>query len=122
MWDTQWVYRRDMFEELYGGYGYKEKEPETTLFHTGTRYQHLMELREIWEIGLDVLRTMNQEYLTEGDQYKITQLESAIFLLTKHIDNISGFGKYGQAEHDLRYKIDNVPKDPSKIPDDRRRK
>jgi hypothetical protein len=104
-----------MYEDLYGFSGYKEKEPEEVLSHVGTRYQHYQELREIWELGLGVLKGMNPEYLGPTDEAKIGALNNAIFLITKHIDNIGQFGKYGTIEHNFRYMIDSIPKNPEDI-------
>lgn len=96
------------FEQLYGGYGYHEKEPEEILSHVGTRFEHYAELKEIWEIGLNVLKNMNQDYLSESDKFKATQLTHAIFLLNCHMDNISGFKRYSE-EYKLRRVLDEIP-------------
>ena len=51
----------------------------------GTRAQHLMDLYDIWTVGLQYME--NGHYITVGEQSKIDELKSAIKLLVHHMEH-----------------------------------
>jgi hypothetical protein len=77
------------------------------LTDTGTRYKHLTELLDLWQVALDIAKRYDG-----NDKTRYTKLESAIELLQKHIDNL---GQYDQGAWNIRDEIERVSKDPAKI-------
>ncbi len=56
----------------------------------GTREQHCMELLEIWETGLMILRARRHRLVTDRDKQMVLELEAATGLLKKHLLTTAG--------------------------------
>lgn len=82
---------------------------------TGTRWQHYVELLELWEQALAILE--GYHYKTDDDTDRIVRLREGISLLRKQIDVMSGYhaGQYADAVYPLKLQIDRIPKDPAMI-------
>jgi hypothetical protein len=78
------------------------------LTDVGTRYQHLVELRDLWEAGLSILNRYN----FSTDKERKVELQQAIKLLNKNLDNLAAYDFKG---YNLRASIEDISRDPSKI-------
>src|SRR5579864_1459608 len=76
--------------------------PSQNLDDVGTRYQHLTDLMELWQTGLEVMN----KYDFDSDKENKVKLKNAIELLQKHIDNKSG---YDFKAWSLRDTIERIP-------------
>jgi hypothetical protein len=74
----------------------------------GTRHRHLTELLDLWEAGVDVM----DRYNLNSDKDRKKKLESAVELLRKHIDHLSG---YDYRAWNIRDEIEHISRDPAKI-------
>jgi hypothetical protein len=61
------------------------------LLEKGTRYDHYMEMKEIFLLGLDVLDRMNPAFVSANDKAMKVKLANAVELITKRIDYLSDF-------------------------------
>ena len=75
----------------------KEKIPNSdkpptpkTLDDVGRRYEHLMDLRDVWEGGLYTLSRIRPAYISKADEILKASLTTALNLLNKQIDSMSG--------------------------------
>lgn len=64
---------------------------EMTLDDSGSRYKHYTELLDLWEDGLFMLKTSSKYYDAEVHTKRISELENAIALLRKQLNNLSNF-------------------------------
>ncbi len=46
------------------------------LFEQGTRYDHYVELKEVFLLGIDVIDRMNPNYVSDGDRAMKRELET----------------------------------------------
>jgi len=76
----------------------------------GTRYDHYMELREVFMEGIDVLTHMNQSFLSEADKTVRLKLTHAVEMITRRIDNLSDFADKTTSYSDLARQIKLVGK------------
>ena len=74
---------------------------EHKLTDTGTRYRHLTDLKEDWLTGIEIMGQYS--FLTKEEESKRTMLLSAIDMLTRTLDGLSG---YADEEWALRKQID----------------
>lgn len=70
----------------------------------GTREQHCMELLDIWDSGLRILRERMRVPVVEREAQMIRELESAASLLKKHLVGTNG----GFSEMYYMREINNV--------------
>lgn len=77
-----------------------------SLTETGTRYDHYMELREIFMDGIDVLTRMNQGFVSDADKVVKVKLTNAVEMITRRMDILSDFvdktGNYGDLARQIR--------------------
>lgn len=83
-------------------------ESKQELTDVGTRYEHLTDLLNFWETGLDVMERIK----CDSDKERRPKLEGAVELLKKYLDNKSG---YDYRAWSLRSAVDSISKDPSAI-------
>ena len=76
------------------------------LRETGTRYDHYMELKEVFMDGIDVLNRMNPNFVSEHDKAVKVKLQNAVEMITRRIDNLSDFAEktanYGDLAREIR--------------------
>jgi len=72
----------------------------------GTRYDHYMELREVFMDGIDVLTRMNQSFVSDADKAVKHKLTNAVEMITRRLDNLSDFAdktaNYGDLARQVR--------------------
>lgn len=61
------------------------------LFDVGTRWQHLVDVRELWQNALANLERIRPNYLSVGDKKLIAKLRVAVELMDRHINLLSKF-------------------------------
>lgn len=83
-------------------------ESERSLLDAGTRYQHLTELRAVWQDGLIALGRIAPEYFSNADDILKRSLTTAIELLDKQVDIMSG---YNTQVWDTRRRVDAAHKE-----------
>ena len=72
------------------------------LMETGTRLEHYNELREVFMVGVEMLKGMHPGHKNDADIAQQTRLEIAAEVITARIDILSefakgcGYGKYLQ--------------------------
>jgi hypothetical protein len=81
----------------------------TELTDTGTRWQHLADVREIRANALANLERIKQGYLSVGDKKLIEKLSAGIELIDKQIDLMS---RYDIKRSTLIREIDAIPPAP----------
>lgn len=76
------------------------------LQEVGTRYDHYMELREVFMDGIDVITRMNPNFVSEHDKNVKVKLQNAVEMITRRIDNLSDFAdktaNYGDLARQVR--------------------
>lgn len=82
--------------------------PKLSLDDVGTRYRHLTDLLELWQLGLDVINKYNFGIDRENKR----KLEHAIDLLKRHLDTKAG---YDTKAINLLPTIEAIPRDPQSI-------
>jgi hypothetical protein len=72
----------------------------------GARYDHYMELREIFMDGIDVISRMNPNFVNDHDKGVKIKLQNAVEMITRRIDNLSDFAdktaNYGDLARQVR--------------------
>lgn len=57
----------------------------------GTRYDHYMELKEVFLLGMDVIERMNQSFVSDADRVTKLKLSYAVEMINKRLDYLSDF-------------------------------
>jgi hypothetical protein len=57
----------------------------------GTRYDHYMELKELFSQGVTILQEMNASHKGAADEEKLNKLKAAVEVIERRIDLLSGF-------------------------------
>lgn len=81
----------DAKERIYVAISEPEKKD---LMALGTRYEHYIELKELWAEGIEALAHLNKHLVTKGDTIKKDMLVAAVALVDKQLDLLSN--------HDLK--------------------
>lgn len=76
------------------------------LLDIGTRWKHLVDMREIWQCALANLEQIRPGYVTTGDKKLKEQLESAVFLIDRQINLMA---RYDLAKPALMRDINAIP-------------
>ena len=82
------------------------------LLETGTLWQHLADLRELWANALANMERIRPNLLSVGDKKLMGQLAGAVDLLDRRIDLLA---KYSLNDMKLRREINSIPILPRKI-------
>lgn len=75
----------------------------------GTRYQHLTELRDVWEAAITVAKSVR---LAPAGLATLEAMETSVFCLNRYID---GLTNYDKGAWQIRDYIENLERDPLKI-------
>lgn len=57
----------------------------------GTRYDHYVELRDLFAQGVEIIKGMRETWKSVGERTQQQQLESAVMLINKRLDLITGY-------------------------------
>jgi hypothetical protein len=57
----------------------------------GTRFNHYMELKEVFLLGIDVIDRMRPTYISDADRATRIKLTSAVEMINKRLDYLSDF-------------------------------
>lgn len=72
----------------------------------GTRYNHYMELKEIFMLGLEVISQMNPSYVSDSDRAMEIKLNHAVELIGRRLEYLSDFtdktSNYGNLAKEIR--------------------
>lgn len=79
------------------------------LMEQGTRYQHYMELIDIFNLGIEVLNNASTVQKSKTDDQTKTELEHAVKRIQSRMDVIS---KYSAKQYGLAAEINKLPKPP----------
>jgi hypothetical protein len=60
-----------------------------SLEDVGRRYEHLTDLRDVWEEGLYTLSKIRPQYVSKADEILKESLTTAVSLLNKQIDSMA---------------------------------
>ena len=82
------------------------------LLETGTLWQNLADLRELWANALANMERIRPNLLSVGDKKLMGQLAGAVDLLDRRIDLLA---KYSLNDMKLRREINSIPLLPRKI-------
>jgi len=83
---------------------------EKTLEDVGTRYEHLADLRDVWQNGIETIARIKPEYRSVGDELLVKNLTLAIELVEKQLDVMS---KFDLKQYDLRKMMADIPEVPA---------
>ena len=72
----------------------------------GTRYQHLMDIREIWQNGIEAVSRIRPAYRSKADLDLQASLVVAVTLIDKQVDLLS---KFDTKKYDLMREINAIP-------------
>lgn len=61
------------------------------LRQVGTRYDHYMELKEVFMLGVEVINGMSPQYVSDGDRRTKAKLEIAIECIDRRLKFLSDF-------------------------------
>ena len=77
-----------------------------SLKEVGTRYDHYMELKEIFLLGIDVIDRMSSMHRSDADKRTKVKLENAVEVINKRLDYLSNFVEetdgYNKLARDIR--------------------
>ena len=82
--------------------------PEKKLTDTGTRYAHLKDLSDSWEICIEIIKSKG-ERLSVYDRERLAKLFTAYEVLNVTIDSFANY-KDKDEEYSLGRTIRNIPK------------
>ena len=57
----------------------------------GTRFDHYMELKEVFMLGIDVIDRMNSSFVSDADRVTKIKLQNAVEVINKRLDYLSDF-------------------------------
>ena len=83
---------------------------EKTLEDYGTRYEHLADLRDVWQSGIETITRIKSEYRSVGDELLMKNLALAIELVERQLDLMS---KFDLKQYDLRKMVADLPEVPA---------
>jgi hypothetical protein len=72
-----------------------------SLTETGTRFDHYMELKEVFMEGVDVIDRMNPTYVSDNDRKLKSKLQSAVDMINRRLEFLSDFSKLTENYGDL---------------------
>ena len=61
------------------------------LLEKGTRYEHYVELKEVFMLGLDILERMNPSFMSDADKVMRVKLQNTVEVINKRLDYLSDF-------------------------------
>jgi hypothetical protein len=61
------------------------------LQETGTRYDHYMELKEVFLLGIDVIDRMRESYVSDTDKLVKKNLQTAVDMIEKRLAYLANF-------------------------------
>jgi len=77
-----------------------------SLKEVGTRYDHYMELKEIFLLGIDVIDRMSSMHRSDADKRTKVKLENAVEVINKRLNYLSNFVEetdgYSKLARDIR--------------------
>lgn len=82
---------------------------KVSLDETGTRYDHYMELKETFMLGIEVINNMRPAYRSTGDELVKGKLEIAVEMIDKRLSYLAGLSIAEHSGSDLDrelYKIE----------------
>ncbi len=80
------------------------------LMDIGTRYDHLMALKDVWTAGVATIMGIKPEWRSAGDDIMLKHLDIAIALLDRQLDVLS---KFDSKQYDLRKMMTDLPEIPA---------
>ena len=83
---------------------------EKTLEDYGTRYEHLADLKDVWQSGIETITRIKSEYRSVGDELLMKNLALAIELVERQLDLMS---KFDLKQYDLRKMVADLPEVPA---------
>lgn len=57
----------------------------------GTRFQHLMDLREVWQNGIESIMRLRPQYRSKADEDIMKSLHIAVSFIDKQVDLMSRY-------------------------------
>jgi len=79
------------------------------LDEVGRRYDHYMELKEVFLLGIDVIDRMNQNYLSEMDKETRKKLVTTVEMIERRIAYLCNYSSNASGYSDLAREIDRIP-------------
>jgi hypothetical protein len=61
------------------------------LRQVGTRYDHYMELKEVFMLGIEVIDGMSPQYVSDGDRRTKAKLEIAVECIDRRLKHLADF-------------------------------
>lgn len=92
-----------------------EKPKIPTLNDIGTRFDHLMELKDAFEICIEIIK--KKQYIDNIDAQKLIEFSICAKGIQVTIDSLSGYHS-NETDFVLYKLINSVPKDPSMVDGD----
>ena len=76
----------------------------------GTRFEHYIELKDLFETGIEIIRNL-RNHATPGDEIKSIKLIHAVEMIGYRIDVLSGYSAQSNYGSDLSREIDQAHRD-----------
>ncbi len=76
-----------------------------SLTQIGTRYDHYMELKEVFMEGVDVLNRMNPNFVGDEDKKLKVKLQDSVDMINRRIDVLSDFKQKTEYYGDLAKEV-----------------
>ena len=80
--------------------------PRLNLYETGTRFEHYLELRDLFMEGVQMLKDLNPAHRIESDDAKIIRLQNAADAIWQRISYLSDFVTETTHGSDMQREID----------------
>lgn len=84
-------------------------EAKLNLLDRGTRYDHYMELKEVFLLGIDVIDRMNSSYRSTTDIETKKKLTTAVEMIEKRLAYLTNYSTEVSQFSDLAREIDRIP-------------
>ena len=75
---------------------------------TGTRFDHYMELKEVFMLGIEVIKGMRPGFASDIDKTTKVKLEHAVEVINKRIEYLSDYGDKAARWSDFGRQIDLI--------------
>jgi hypothetical protein len=79
------------------------------LEEVGRRYDHYMELKEVFLLGINVIDRMQPRYVSEADKTTKRELETAVKMIDKRLSYLTDYSTATSNYSDLAREIDRIP-------------
>lgn len=75
---------------------------------TGTRFEHYMELKEVFMEGVEILERRDPKYLSDDEKEKLGKMRNAAELIGKRLEILANFEDKTSWDSELRRELNAI--------------